>query len=256
MPLTGHVREVRRRLTRSAIAIVACAIGGWFISDMVLAALRAPVADVAKQQHLLANLNFDNLTGAFDLKIQIAVTIGIVVASPVWLFQVWAFLVPGMTRRELKFAFGFFFTAIPLFIAGCCAGWYVVPHIVAVLLDFVTPGTSSLIQASDYFTFILKLVVAIGIAFVLPVFLVLLNFVGVLSARAILRSWRVALLVIVVFAAIATPSADVVSMFVLAIPMAALYFAAAGVSVLHERHQHKVAAGVFEPVPVLEESDV
>jgi sec-independent protein translocase protein TatC len=82
---------------------------------------------------------------------------------------------------------------------------------------------------------VIKLVLATGIAFVLPVFLVLLNFIGILSAKAILKGWRWAILAITLFTAIATPAADVVSMFLLAIPMVALYFAAWGVSALHDR---------------------
>jgi sec-independent protein translocase protein TatC len=106
---------------------------------------------------------------------------------------------------------------------------------VGLLTSFATRQDSSLLTASDYFGFILKLVVAIGIAFVLPVFIVLLNFVGVISARAIIRSWRIAILAIVTFTAIATPSADVVSMFILAIPMVLLYLVAATVALFHDR---------------------
>ncbi len=109
------------------------------------------------------------------------------------------------------------------------------------LTSFAPNEDTAFIQAKDYFDFILKLVIAIGIAFVLPVFLVLLNFVGVLSAKSILHSWRIAMLVIVLFTAIATPSADVISMFILAIPMVALYFAAAGIAWLHDRRVAKNA---------------
>ena len=197
---------------------------------------------LAEEQHRLAELNYDNITGAFDLRIRIAITIGVVLSSPVWLYQIWAFLVPALSRKELKFGLGFFFSAVPLFLAGCAAGALVVPHIVALLTSFAPSGSSSFIQASDYFDFIQKLVLAIGIAFVLPVFLVLLNFVGVLSARTIIRSWRTALIAIVVFAGLATPSADVVSMFLLAIPMVLLYLAAAGIAHLHDRRAARAAS--------------
>jgi sec-independent protein translocase protein TatC len=130
---------------------------------------------------------------------------------------------------------------VPLFLAGCAAGWFVVPHIVQLLTSFAPSQDTAFIQAKDYFDFVLKLVLAIGIAFVLPVFLVLLNFVGVLSAKSIIRSWRWALLVIILFTAIATPSADIISMFLLAIPMVVLYFAAAGVSWIHDRRVARAA---------------
>jgi sec-independent protein translocase protein TatC len=241
MTLGEHLVELRKRLVRAAAGLVLGTIAGWFLASNVLNAMRAPIVQIAKSQHRLAELNYDNITGAFDLKIQIAFTIGIVISSPIWLYQIWAFFVPALSRKELKYGLGFFLSAVPLFLAGCAAGWYVVPHIVQLLTSFAPNEDAAFIQASDYFNFILKLVLAIGIAFVLPVFLVLLNFVGVLSATAILHAWRIAMLVIVLFTAIATPSADVVSMFVLAIPMVALYFAAAGIAWIHDKRAAKNA---------------
>lgn len=241
MTLAEHFIELRKRLFRSALALVAGSIVGWFLSDFVMNAMRGPITDIAKQQGREAMLNYDSITGAFDLKMQVAITIGAIISSPVWLYQIWAFFVPAMTRKELKYGFGFFFTAVPLFIAGGVTGWLLVPHIVSLLTSFAPTADSAIIGAKTYFDFILKLVIAVGIAFVLPVFLVLLNFVGVLSAKSIIASWRWALILIALFTAIATPAADVLSMFLLAIPMVALYFAAYGVAWLHDRRAAKVA---------------
>jgi len=131
--------------------------------------------------------------------------------------------------------------AIPLFLAGCAAGWFLMPNIVTLLLSFAGDQDLSNLNAKYYYDFIVKLMLAIGIAFVLPVFIVLLNFVGVLSASAILKGWRVAILTIVLFTAMATPAADVVSMFLLAIPMVFLYFSAALIAWLHDRRAAKRA---------------
>ncbi|SEA80731.1 twin-arginine translocase subunit TatC [Leifsonia sp. 21MFCrub1.1] len=239
MTLAEHFIELRKRLFRSALALVGGAVVGWFLSGYVMDALRGPITDIAKQQGREAMLNYDSITGAFDLKMQVAITIGAIISSPVWLYQIWAFFVPAMTRKELRYGFGFFFTAVPLFIAGGVTGWLLVPHIVSLLTSFAPEPDSAIIQAKTYFDFILKLVIAVGIAFVLPVFLVLLNFVGVLSAKSIIASWRWALILIALFTAIATPAADVLSMFLLAIPMVALYFAAYGVAWLHDRRAAK-----------------
>jgi sec-independent protein translocase protein TatC len=103
------------------------------------------------------------------------------------------------------------------------------------MANFVPSEDASFVEAKVYLDFVLKLVLAVGIAFVMPVFLVLLNFLGVISAVGILKGWRVAVLLIAVFCAIATPAADVMSMFLLAIPMVFLYFVAAGVACLHDR---------------------
>jgi sec-independent protein translocase protein TatC len=246
MTLGQHLIELRRRVVIMALSILVGSVGGYFVSDWVLAQMSAPIHALAKQQNRLATLNYAGVTSAFDLKIQIAITVGIIISSPIWLYQIWAFFVPGLTRKELKYGLGFFLTSVPLFLGGCFAGWLVVPHIVELLTSFAPSGDSSFIQAGDYFDFILKLMLAVGIAFVLPVFLVLLNFVGVLSARTILRSWRIALLLIVVFTAIATPSADVISMFLLAIPMVLLYFAAAAVTAVHDRRSVRAAAAFLE----------
>lgn len=134
---------------------------------------------------------------------------------------------------------GFLGAAIPLFLAGCAAGWLVMPHIVVLMLGFVDAADSALLDAKFYYDFVLKLMLATGVAFVLPVFIVLLNFVGVLSARSIIKGWRVAVLLICLFTAVATPAADVISMFLLAIPMVLLFFAAALVTHLHDRRVAK-----------------
>lgn len=243
MPLGAHLVELRRRLFLAALSIMVGMVAGWFLSDLVLSALRLPIGDLAVAQDRVASLNFTDVSSAFDLRVQIAFTVGVVVASPFWLYQLWAFIVPGMKRREKQYAVGFAMAAIPLFLAGCAAGWFVLPHMVVLLTGFAPQDTTAIISARTYYDFVLKLMLAIGVAFILPVFLVLLNFAGVISARAILKSWRIAILAITIFTAIATPAADVVSMFLLAIPMVLLYFAAAAIATVHDRRvARRVAA--------------
>nr|WP_241705397.1 twin-arginine translocase subunit TatC [Leifsonia shinshuensis] len=241
MTLSEHFVELRKRLFRCALAVVVGAVIGWLLAGPVMDVVRGPITAIAKEQGREAMLNYDSVTGAFDLRMQVAITVGIVISSPVWLWQIWAFFVPALKRTELRYALGFFFTAVPLFIAGGTVGWLLVPHIVSLLTGFASQQDSAIIAAKTYFDFIMKLVIAVGVAFVLPVFLVLLNFVGVLSARAIIASWRWALILIALFTAIATPSADVLSMFLLAIPIAGLYFAAYGVAVIHDRRAVRAA---------------
>ncbi|TFB49565.1 twin-arginine translocase subunit TatC [Cryobacterium tagatosivorans] len=239
MSLGQHLLELRKRLFLAAAGVLIGAVVGWLLSDYVWDALREPIYAIINAQHRNAQINYPDITSAFDLKLKIAFYVGLIVSSPVWLYQIFAFLVPGLTRKEKQYTFGFFFTAVPLFLAGCAAGWYVLPHVVALMTSFAPSEDSAFINAQNYFDFVLKLVVAIGVAFVLPVFIVLLNFAGVISAQSIIKSWRVAILVIVLFTAIATPAADVVSMFLLAIPMVVLYFAAYGIAYLHDRRVAK-----------------
>jgi sec-independent protein translocase protein TatC len=242
MSLGGHLIELRKRLYLSAIFIVLGAVAGWFSADFLLAQLREPIFLVATSQDRVATLNYDGITSAFDLKLQIAFTVGIVISSPFWLYQIWAFFMPGLTKREIKYTLGFMLSAIPLFLAGCAAGWFVYPHIVALMTSFAPSDDATIITAKTYFDFVLKLVLVVGVAFVLPVFLVLFNFAGLLSAQSILKSWRIAVLVITLFTAIATPAADVLSMILLAIPMVMLYFLAAGIAWIHDRRKAKKAS--------------
>ena len=236
MSIGAHLIELRKRLFISAASIVVGAALGWWLTDVaVWDAIQAPVDAVAEAQGSSSAIIFPTISSAFDLRLQVAFTLGIVLASPVWLYQIFAFLVPGLNSKERKFTFAFFASAIPLFFAGCAAGWFVLPNIVKLMTSFVPEGGESLLTAKEYIDFVLKLVVAIGIAFVVPVFIVLLNFAGVISAESIIKSWRVAILVIVLFTAIATPSADIISMFMLALPMIALYFGAWFVAHLHDR---------------------
>ncbi|ROQ40905.1 sec-independent protein translocase protein TatC [Frondihabitans sp. PhB188] len=243
MSLGQHFLELRKRLFFAAVAIALGSIAGWFLSEYVLDILRAPVETIAGDGHRLASLNFGNITGAFDLKLTITITVGIIISSPVWLYQIWAFIVPALVRKEKIYALGFLGAAIPLFLAGCCAGFFVLPHIVQVMTSFISQDDSSIIDAKTYYDFVLKLVLAVGVAFVLPVFLVLLNFVGVISHKSIIKSWRVAIILIVLFTAIVTPAADVISMLLLAVPMILLFLAACGVTYVHDlRAARRVAA--------------
>ncbi|MCU1578804.1 MAG: Sec-independent protein translocase protein TatC [Rhodoglobus sp.] len=268
MSLGDHLRELRKRLFISAIAIVVAAIvafvdWGWVarliglplklrsLTSFVQDGMRVPIDQLAENHN--AVISYTTVSSAFDLTVQIGLTIAILIASPVWLFQVFAFLVPGLTGREKRYTFGFFFSAVPLFLAGGFVGWLLFPHMVELLASFTPSKDAILLDARYYYDFIIKLVLAVGVGFVLPVFLVLLNFVGVLSAKAIMGGWRVAVLVITLFCAIATPAVDVASMFLLAVPMVALYFAAVLVAYIHDGAAARRLAGAdSESVPVTE----
>jgi sec-independent protein translocase protein TatC len=242
MSLGAHLRELRNRLFWCAGGILVGAVVGWFLAPFIWDAMAQPVHEIANARH--ASINYPNITAAFDLKLQLSIYTGVVISSPLWLYEIFAFLTPGLNRREKGYTFGFFFTAIPLFLAGCAAGWFVLPHIVTLLTSFAPSGDTTLLVADDYFTFVMKLVIAIGVAFVLPVFIVLLNFMRVLTAKAILKAWRWAMVVILLFTAIATPSADLISMFLLALPLVFLYFASAGVAWIHDRRVAKQSIDV------------
>lgn len=245
MSLGGHLVELRKRLMISALAIVVGLVAGWFLSGMVWDVLRQPVEAVAELGRE-ATIAYNDISSGFDTKMQISLFIGVLIASPVWLYQVWAFLAPGLTRREKLYGVGFLAAAVPLFLAGAYAGWLVLPNIVKLMASFQPADDAFYLSARTYLDFTIKLMLAVGVGFVMPVLLVLLNMLGVVRGKSILKSWRVAVLCIVLFAAITTPAADIMSMFILAVPITALFFAAAFIAVLHDRRVDKRRAKEFE----------
>lgn len=239
MRLGEHLIEFRNRLVVSIIAIVIGMVGGFILSDWVFAQIRIPVTEIAAVRTGSASINWPNITTAFDIRLQIALTAGIVISSPVWLYEIWMFLMPGLKKKERLYAVGFVGSAIPLFLAGCYTGWILLPRIVEVMVRFAPTEDTAFLDGKYYYTFVVQLCLAVGIAYIVPVLLVLLNFAGVIEGRTILKGWRVAVVVVAVFAALATPAADVLSMLLLMVPMIALYFLAVGIALLNDRRRRK-----------------
>lgn len=240
MSLGAHLVELRRRLMICAAALVVAMLVAFFVTDPIIDFITAPVERIADEHpEVIVGLTFSSVTAPFDLRMRMAFSIGIFLAAPVWLWQIWAFIMPGLTRKEMKYTIGFVAAAIPLFFAGCYVGSLVVPHVIELMATFTPDGANNLYEGKLYFDFIMKLMLVVGVSFVLPVFLVALNVAGIMSGRAILKGWRVAVLIASVFAALATPAADVVSMLLLAGILVVLFFAAAGVSMLFDRRKTK-----------------
>lgn len=232
MPLLDHFREARRRLLICALAIAAGGIVGWVLSDPIIQAGAAPISSIPRVD---AALNFTTVGAAFDLRFRVALTAGIILASPVWLYNVWAFIVPGLTAKETRYGILFAVLAVPLFVSGAITGWIVMPNIVQLLVSFAPPDTATLLSASEYFDFLLRLTVAVGVAFVAPLGIVALNAAGVITARSVIGAWRFAIAAILIFSAAVTPSADLLSMFLLAAPVILLYFGAYAWCAIHDR---------------------
>ncbi|KQZ84651.1 preprotein translocase subunit TatC [Microbacterium sp. Root166] len=249
MSLGQHLVELRKRLMWAALALIVGMVVAFFITDWVIALITEPLRVVAesKGQEGKVELMFDTVTSAFDLRLRMSFAIGLLISAPIWMWQIWAFIMPGLTRKEVQYTVGFLAAAIPLFFAGCYVGLLIMPHIVELMAQFVPEGAASFYQAAYYYDFVFKLLIVVGVAFVLPVFLVALNFAGVMSGRAIVKGWRVAVLVSVIFSALATPSADIVSMLMLSGIMVVLFFAAAGVSLLFDRRKAKREALILPP---------
>jgi len=239
MSLADHLRELRRRFLVAAAAIVVGSVVGWVEYEWLFNQIMAPLRKMAAERDGLVNINFGGITQPFTVQLQVAIFIGVIAASPVWLFQVWGFIVPGLTKREKRTAMAFVAAAAPLFVGGCFLATRVVPKAVEVLLGFTPQGAANLPDAALYLTFVTRFILAFGLAFLLPVFLVGLNVAHVLSARVMLKGWRIAVILIFVFSAMMTPTPDAWTMLALAVPMVALFFAAVGVSTLLDRRRSR-----------------
>lgn len=235
MSLAGHLRELRNRLIWSAGFVLLGTISGWFLFDPVFKFLQQPLIDVSQRRGVQAVVNFGTVVSAFDLRIQVSIFLGIILTSPIWLYNLWAFITPGLQNKERKYTLGFLLSAIPLFLSGTALAWFSLPNFVTVLIGFTPEGSTNVINASEYVLFAIRILLLFGISFVLPVVLVLLNMAGLASGKAILKSWRLAIFLIAVISAVATPTADPISMFLLMAPLAVLYFVAVGVAFINDK---------------------
>jgi sec-independent protein translocase protein TatC len=237
MKLSGHLREFRKRLFRSAIAIVAGTIIGWGLFDTVFAELQKPIIKVAQEANVNATVNFSSVVSAFDLHMQVAFFIGLFITSPIWLYQIWAFIAPAFKKKERKYTVAFALISTPLFLGGAYFGWVLFPGFVRSLLGFTPIGSSNVINASEYVLFTVRVLLVFGLAFVLPAILVLLNAIGTLSGKSILRGWRPAVFIISLIGALATPVSDPVSMFLLMIPLLAFYYLSAAIALGNDKRR-------------------
>lgn len=240
MSLADHLRELRNRLLVCVLAVVVGGVVGWIQYKPLLYFLEQPLRSIEGRDGWgQVGLNYQGITTPFGLQLTVALWLGVILASPVWLYELWAFIVPGLTKKEKRMAMAFIAAAVPLFFAGCALANYVLPTAVRVLLEFTPEGQWNLIPADQYLAFVTRFILAFGLAFLLPVLLVALNVAHVLPAHLMLKGWRIAVIMNFVFAAMMTPTPDAWTMIALALPMCGLYFGAYGVAWLIDRRRAK-----------------
>jgi sec-independent protein translocase protein TatC len=239
MPLREHLRELRSRVFKAALAVLAGAVAGWLLYDPLISALTEPIRAVAAEDGRTIQINFPQVASSFDLKVKLSIWLGVIVASPVWIYQLWAFITPGLTRRERRSALAFVAVAVPLFLAGIWLAWRFIPNAVRFLTGFTPEGGSNIIVAQDYLGFVMRLLLGFGLAFLLPVVLVGLNFAGLVRGRSLARAWRWVTVLCLAFAAMVTPTPDITAMFMLALPMLALFALAIGICILRDRRRDR-----------------
>jgi sec-independent protein translocase protein TatC len=243
MPLAAHLRELRYRLIVCVLAILVTTVIGWLLHDWAIHQLTQPACNI-KGVHgygtptaeckngLLVNTGvLSPLTFTF----KISMMIGFILAAPVWSYQLWAFVAPGLYKKEKKYGLGFVAAAVPLFLGGAFLAYEIFPKALAILASF-NPGSFSLgFSGAEFLDFFVRMVLVFGLSFEIPLLLVMLNFIGVISAARLRGWWRGAVFGIFVFSAVAVPTGDPITMTVLAVPICLLYFAACGVATLHDK---------------------
>ena len=243
MPLLEHLREFRKRVVRSAAAISLAAIIGWFFYNEIITKLAEPVCDLAAAQRTGSNtcgsLYINGVLGPLNLQIKVALLTGVILAAPIWLYQLWAFIAPALHRKERRNSIFFFVAATPFFVAGTFLGYSILPIAIEVLFGFTPDALTNLVKFDDYLDFVMRAILLFGIAFELPVFLVTFNLIGFLSGTAILRPWRIWVFSIVLFVAGFTPSADPLSMILLAVPLILLYLLSGLFALWNDRRRAK-----------------
>lgn len=243
MTLIEHIYELRNRLAKACLAIVAGTVIAYFFAKQVQAFVIQPYCDYALAHSVneSCQMNATGVLDAFMLQLKIALYVGLAISAPIWLYQLWAFVAPGLHRHERRYTYAFAAVATPLFLAGMWLGFELVSRSIPIFLG-LTPDLQLTLDITGYFDFVTLVMVVFGLGLELPLLVLMLNFAGVLSARRMLRWWRVAVLLMFLFAALVTPTPDPFGMTILALAIAALYFAAVGVAFLNDARRAKRAA--------------
>jgi sec-independent protein translocase protein TatC len=238
MTLMEHLRELRTRLFRASLGVVVGLVVGLYFSQQVMDLINAPYCDFKFEQTGLTTCDFN--TGSpvdyFMLKLKVGLYIGLLVAAPIWLYQLWAFIAPGLHRHERRYTYLFVAIAVPLFASGAFLAFFVVSKSLVFFLG-MSDGINITVDLTGYFEFVTGVMLLFGFGFEFPLILLMLNFVGILSAKKMLSWWRVAIFLMFLFAAVVTPTPDPFGMTALAGAMILLYFIAVGVSFLNDKRR-------------------
>ncbi|MER6995919.1 twin-arginine translocase subunit TatC [Streptomyces sp. NPDC000410] len=248
MPLGEHLRELRNRLMKSVLAIVVVTIVAAFFQKEIFEFLMRPILEsvgCANGARTMVNgrpcaeMTTQGLLSPFTIALKVALMAGVLAATPIWLFQLWAFIAPGLHSHEKRYTLSFVVAGVPLFVGGAYLAYSILPQTAEIMLGFTPDGARNLLPLDDYLDLITRMVIVFGLAFELPLLLILLNMTGVLTARRMLGWWRGMIIGLTAFSAIATPGGEPISMLLLAGPLAVLYFLAVGFSFVNDARRRR-----------------
>jgi sec-independent protein translocase protein TatC len=244
MSLADHLRELRYRVVVAVFGLLVTSTFAAFFYNQLYLVLMRPYLQAAQMlkdsnPELTTTPVISGVTTPFTLAIQVCVVAGLVLSSPIWLYQLWAYIAPALLAKEKKYALGFLAAAIPLFLLGVLIGYFILPQGISVLLAF-TPSTvpvTNLLEVDAFLKLTLQMMVIFGLGFLMPVVVVGANMMGVLSAAQLKKARTYVIFGMFVFGAAATPSTDPFSMLALSLPMVALYMIAEVICRIHDRRK-------------------
>lgn len=242
MSFFEHLVDLRKRLINSAIAIGIGALIGVSVAEKLLGFISRPMQEALRRQHLDDKLIYTSPAGMINIIITFGLYLGVVLAAPFVLYQVWLFIAPGLYKHERKAVTGFLFSTVFLFLAGISFGYFIMlPYMLAFLTSFQGPF-KPLISINEYFDFILIVLLGLGVIFELPVLIFFLALFGIVTPAFLWKNVRYAILIIAIVAAIITPTPDATTMLIFMAPMVGLYFVGIAVAAVVVRNKAKRAA--------------
>lgn len=244
MSLADHLRELRWRLVASLVVIVIGLVASAFFYNDLMALLLRPWLD-AKATLAVTNPDLElqavlgDTTAPFLLALKVTGLAGLILTSPFWIYQVWAYIVPALVAQEKKIALLFLGAAIPLFLFGVAVAYWVLPQGIVVMMQFTPLGAeiTNLFEINNFLGLLIQLMLVFGLGFLVPVFVVALNLVGVVTSEQLRKARTYVIFGSFVFAAAATPGGDPFSMIALAIPMSLLFIAAEMICRVNDRRR-------------------
>jgi sec-independent protein translocase protein TatC len=246
MPLMDHLRELRNRVVKMTLGLVAGMIAGFIFFNRAWHVLERPLCSATIRGHSgchTLGVNQLVLSGpldAFYLRVKVALIAGVILSSPVWLYQIWAFAAPGLYAREKRWSCIFLGTAVPLFGIGITLCYLSLGRSMHYLLGLTPGGVQNLIQVDQYMSFVMAMMLAFGLAFEVPLLIVMLNLVGVLTHDRFRKCRRVLIFAMFLFAGMANPSPDPVTMLILGGACAVLVEAAEFLVWAHDRRRARL----------------
>lgn len=233
MELWEHLSELRTRLIRAALYVMVGLVAAWNFYPLLWKLFVAPLAPVLTQ--IGGKIVYTSFTQGFMLQLQVSLVAGLVIAIPLVTLEIWGFIAPGLTRSERRACYLVFPLSLFFFFMGLATGYALMSVTVSYFAQFIPKDVDLLQDPGKYITFLVKMVVAFGLCFQMPVILMFLSWIDMVSARFLRQQWRMAVVGCFAVAAIATPGGDPMTMSIMAAPLAVLYLGSIGLCTLIEK---------------------